>query len=59
MAAILGGSFYAMALVRALLSLLLAVAPDVGPVIFGVAFAAGLSVPGSKYSRRGRDAEAA
>ena len=45
MAAILGGSFYVMAFVCALLSLLLAVAPDVGPLIFGVAFAVGLLRP--------------
>jgi eukaryotic-like serine/threonine-protein kinase len=59
MAAILGGSFYVMAIVCALLSLLLAHDIDVGPLIFGVAFAVGLSVPGWRYSRRGRDAEAA
>src|SRR5262249_52973706 len=50
MAAILGGSFYVMAIDCALLSLLLAVDTDVGPLIFGVAFAVGLSIPGWKYS---------
>ena len=53
MAAILGGTFYVMAVVCASLSLLVAVAPDVGPLIFGIAFAVGLSIPGWKYSRQG------
>ena len=53
MAAILGGTFYVMAVVCALLSLLVAVAPDVGPLIFGIAFAVGLSIPGRRYSRHG------
>jgi serine/threonine-protein kinase len=51
MAAILGGSFYPMALACAVLSLVLAVFPDVGPAAFGATFAAGLLVPGLRYAR--------
>jgi hypothetical protein len=51
MATILGGSFYPMALACALLSLVLARFPDVGPVVFGGVFALGLFVPGWRYSR--------
>jgi serine/threonine-protein kinase len=51
MAAILGGSFYPMALACALLSLVLAVFPEVGPAAFGVTFAVGLLVPGLRYAR--------
>jgi serine/threonine-protein kinase len=58
MATILGGTFYVLAFLCALLSLLMAVAPNVGPLVFGVAFAVGLFVPAWQYSRRGRDAGA-
>jgi serine/threonine-protein kinase len=51
MAVILGGSFYVMALLCALLSLVLVVWPDAGPVVFGTVFAIGLFVPGWKHSR--------
>ncbi len=51
MAAILGGSFYPMALACTLLSLVLAVFPDVGPAAFGATFAIGLLVPGLRYAR--------
>ncbi len=52
MAAILGGSFYVMAAACAALALLLAVAPRIGPAIFGVVFAVSLFVPGWTFSRR-------
>jgi hypothetical protein len=52
MAAILGGSFYVLAAACAALSVVLAAAPGVGPLIFGVVFAVGLFVPGWKYARR-------
>jgi serine/threonine-protein kinase len=52
MAAILGGSFYVMAAACAALAVLLAVAPRIGPAIFGVVFAVSLFVPGWKFSRR-------
>ncbi len=51
MSVLLGGSFYLMAGACALLSLLLAVFPDVGPVVFGTVFAVGLLVPGLKHAR--------
>jgi hypothetical protein len=52
MAAILGGSFYPMAVACLLMALVLAVVPSVGPVLFGTVFALGLLVPGWKHSRR-------
>jgi hypothetical protein len=52
MAAILGGSFYGMALACAVLALVMAHEPRVGPVAFGVAFAVGLFLPGWRYARQ-------
>ena len=37
----------------ALLSVLLAVVPNVGPVVFGVVFAVGLLIPARKFSKPG------
>jgi hypothetical protein len=51
MAAVLGGSYYGTALVVAALSLAVAAWPGVGPLAFGVAFAAGLLGPGWQYVR--------
>src|SRR5207248_9713821 len=51
MAAILGGSFYWLAAVAALLALVLAVRPREGPLVFGAVFAAGLFWTGHKYAR--------
>ncbi len=62
MAAILGGSFYVMAVVCAGLAVFLALIPEVvGPALFGMVFALGLLVPGWKYSRRlkGREPKSA
>jgi serine/threonine-protein kinase len=50
-AAILGGSFYPLALACVVLAVVLAVVPSVGPLLFGTVFAIGLFVPGWKYSR--------
>jgi hypothetical protein len=52
MAAILGGSFYALAAACALAAPVLVVLPEVGPALFGTVFAVGLFVPGWKYSRQ-------
>ncbi len=55
MSAVLGGSFYGMALACTLLALLLALEPgelNLGFVLFGTLFAIGLFIPGWKYSRR-------
>ena len=51
MAAILGGSFYPMAALCFGLAVVLTLAPQIGPVAFGTAFAIGLSIPGLKFSR--------
>lgn len=48
---ILGGSFYLLAAVCALLALWTALDPGLSPLVFGVTFAVGLLVPGWKYSR--------
>ena len=52
-AVILGGSFYPLAAACALLSVLLAVIPNVGPVVFGAVFAVGLLIPARKFSKPG------
>jgi hypothetical protein len=52
MAALLGGSFYGMALACAALALVMAKEPRVGPIAFGTAFAIGLFIPGWRYARR-------
>ena len=51
MAVILGGSFYVMALLCALLSVVLVMWPNAGPAVFGAVFGIGLFVPGWKHSR--------
>ena len=50
MAAILGGSFYPMSALCFGLSILLTLAPQIGPIAFGAAFGAGLFIPGWKFS---------
>lgn len=52
MAAILRGSFYFLALECAVLSLVIALRPDIGPALFGLAFALGLFYPAWKYAKR-------
>jgi serine/threonine-protein kinase len=53
-AALLGGSFYVMALVCAFLAVLRYLFPELNPVVYGFVFAAGLFVPGWRYSRINR-----
>ncbi len=53
MAAILGGSFYVMAVVCAALAVALVVAPQVGPVAFGSCFAAGLWAQARRFPPAG------
>jgi serine/threonine-protein kinase len=55
MAAILGGSFYLMAAACAGLAVVLAMAPSVGPAVFGAVFAASLFITGWKHSRQKPD----
>ncbi|HVW38599.1 MAG TPA: protein kinase [Pirellulales bacterium] len=50
-AVVLGGEFYLMAATCAGLALISTLYPDVGPVVFGAAFAVGMFIPGWKYSR--------
>jgi serine/threonine-protein kinase len=52
-AAILGGSFYVLAVACAFLAVLAAVRPDVSPLVFGAVLGLGLFVPGWKFSRAG------
>jgi predicted Ser/Thr protein kinase len=52
MAAILGGSFYLMAAACAVLALVFAIAPSIGPVVFGAVFGVSLFIPGWKHSRQ-------
>jgi hypothetical protein len=58
MAAVLGGSFYGMALACALLALVMAHEPLVGPIAFGAAFAIGLGLPGWRYARQAKGSQA-
>lgn len=51
-AAILGGSFYVMAFACAVVALLLTVAPDLGPVVFGAVLGGGLFMTGWRVSRQ-------
>ena len=51
MAAILGGSFYPMAALCFCLAIVLTLAPQIGPLAFGIAFAVGLLIPGWKFAR--------
>jgi len=53
-AAILGGSFYVMALMCWLLALFHVVYPETNPALSGLVFGVGLLVPGLRYSRRGK-----
>jgi hypothetical protein len=58
MSAVLGGSFYGMALACTLLALFLALEPgelNIGFVLFGTLFAIGLFLPGWKYSRQANE----
>ena len=57
MAAILGGSFYPMAVLCFVLSILLTLVPQIGPIAFGSAFALGLLIPGLKFSMNDRGYE--
>jgi serine/threonine-protein kinase len=50
-AAILGGSFYVLAVACAGLAVLTAVRPDASPLVFGTVFGLGLFVPGWRFSR--------
>lgn len=52
MAAILRGSFYVLALECAALSFVIALQPDIGPALFGLAFALGMFYPAWKYAKR-------
>jgi len=49
--ALLGGSFYLLALVCAILALLTAIEPQLNPMMFGLALAIGLFLPGWRYSK--------
>ena len=51
-AIILRGTFFLLAFLIAVSALITAVAPSVGPVMFGTAYAVGLFVPAWKYTRR-------
>ncbi len=51
MAAILGGSFYPMAAFCFALAIVLTLAPQIGPLAFGMAFFVGLFIPGLRFSR--------
>lgn len=51
MAIILGGSFYGMALACTIVSLIMAVEPRIGPIVFGATFAVGLFWAGWRYSK--------
>jgi hypothetical protein len=52
MAAILGGSFYLLAVVCAVLSVVQVLVPQVGPVVFGTCFAVGLWVQARRFPSR-------
>jgi serine/threonine-protein kinase len=54
MAAILGGSFYPMAFLCLVLSVVMTLKPEFGPLAFGLTFAVGLFMPGWKFSRDSR-----
>lgn len=53
MAAILRGSFYFLALECAALSFVVALWPDIGPALFGLAFALGMFYPAWRYAKGG------